>query len=156
VPRVAHEAIDVAERRLRGQRDGVFRLLGPEDPDQLPQLLQRLPTGLLHLAGQLRHLARVGGGHLDRAGLQDHEAHPVADDIVHLAGDPGALLEHRLAGQQLLLRLGPLRALDQRRHQHGARPGVRAQRSRQQHQEPRREGPLPGDFERVDRPGPQH
>src|SRR3712207_7895364 len=55
------------------------------------QLVERVATGHLHLLGQRGHPVPIVGGHLDRAGLQDHEADPVADGVVHLAGDAGPL-----------------------------------------------------------------
>jgi hypothetical protein len=73
-----------------------------------------------HLAGELHHALPVGRGHLDGARLKHHEAHPVPDRVVHLPGDPGALGEHGLAGQQFALALGPLGALAQRGQQQGA------------------------------------
>ena len=68
---------------------------------------------------------RVGGGHLDRAGLQHHEAHPVADGVVHLAGDAGALAEHGLAGHAARAR--PRRARPARAARRAAAARVRAQ-----------------------------
>ncbi len=82
-------------------------------------------------AGELLDPVPVGRGHLDRAGLQHHEAHPVADGVVHLAGDPGALAQHRLAGHQLPFGLGAFGSPAQRGEQvaRGSPPGPRRRRA---------------------------
>jgi hypothetical protein len=43
-----------------------------------------------------------------RAGLDDHDAHVVGDDVVQLAGDPGPLGGHGPVGLPLAVALGPL------------------------------------------------
>jgi hypothetical protein len=43
--------------------------------------------------------------HLQRAGVQHHQAHPVRDHVVHLPGDAGPLLGLGPFGLEVLLRL---------------------------------------------------
>ena len=47
---------------------------------------------------------------VDRFGLEHHHAHGVADDVVELACDAGALIGHRDACRRLSLALGERRA----------------------------------------------
>ena len=79
---------------------------GPQDADQIPQLVQgldaRRPQFLGRLPGRL-----VGGGDAQGAGLQHHQADPVGDHVMHLTGQPGPLLRPGLFGQQVLFALGP-------------------------------------------------
>ncbi len=109
-------------------------LVGAQQADELAQLLQSLPSRRLHLVGELAHLGGVLGGHLGRAGLQHHQADPVAHHVVHLPGDPDPLLEDRATGLQLL---GALRALGPLRRgpdQLGARRDIGAEGRRPQHE----------------------
>ncbi len=118
---VADQLLHVAEAGLRGQRRVLVRVL-LQHAEQLAQLLQRAAAGVLQLIGELADPVGVVGGHVDRAGLQHHEADPVTDHVVHLAGDPGPLGQHGLARPKLLLGLGPLGPLAQRGEQLG--PGA--------------------------------
>ena len=49
-----------------------------------------------------------------RPGVQGHHRQAVGEDVVHLAGDPGALGRPGRLGPQRRLGLGPLGPLDQR------------------------------------------
>ncbi len=86
---------------------------GPQDADQVSQLVQRLAAGRAQFLGGAPGRI-VAGGDAEGARLQDHQAEPVRDDVVHLARQPGALLRPGLLGQQGALPLGPLGAVAQR------------------------------------------
>jgi hypothetical protein len=63
------------------------------------QLVQRLASRLLHRCHRLQGALGVLGGHgFGRAGLDGHEADPVGDHVVQLAGDAGPFLDHDPAG----------------------------------------------------------
>ena len=110
--RLLDELVDVLEARLRDERR---RLLGPaQHADEAAHLgergaaglldgLQRLALALLVLAQQPPH----------RRGLHRHHAHGVADDVVQLARDAGALLGDGRARLDLSLELESLGALAQ-------------------------------------------
>ena len=92
-----------------GSEGGV---VGPDAAEEPAQFGQRLPAGRLDRPQRLSHLRgplveRVAGGRcLDR-----HDAHAVADDVVHLAPDPGLLLGGRPFHVGLALGLEPGGAL---------------------------------------------
>ena len=132
--RLLDQAGQVGECRLRRQRRFLDQLVGAQQADQLAQLLQGLTSGGLHLVGQLSHLGRVLGGQLGRAGLQHHQADPVAHHVVHLPGDPDSFREDGATGLQLLGALRALGPLRRRQDQLGARRDVGAERRRPQHE----------------------
>ena len=72
----------------------------------MAQLVQGLASGLLHRAHRLKGGLGVLGGHgLGRARLHRHDADPVGDHVVQLAGDAGPFLGHDPAGLGGLLPL---------------------------------------------------
>ena len=98
-------------RRGVGARD-VALAVGPEDADGPAHLAQRVAARRLDLARRLGRGVRVApdqaaGG----AGLDDHHADAVGDDVVHLAGDPGPLLADRQPGLLVAVALGSYGAL---------------------------------------------
>ena len=119
VPVAGDQRRDVAQRGLRledgrrgvGARD-VALAVGPEDADGPAHLAQRVAARRLDLARRLGRGVRVA---LDQAaggaGLDDHHADAVGDDVVHLAGDPGPLLADRQPGLLVAVALGPYGAL---------------------------------------------
>jgi hypothetical protein len=87
-----------------------------QDAQQPAHVVDRLAPGGLDGGQRLAHLRLLALEHPRRAlGLHDHDADVVRDDVVQLAGDAGALVGHRLAGAQLALALGALRALAEER-----------------------------------------
>ena len=65
----------------------------------MAQLVEGLASRLLHRAHRPQGaLGVLGGDGLGRARLHRHEAHPVGDHVVQLAGDAGPLLDHDPAG----------------------------------------------------------
>ena len=84
----------------------------PEHADHLAQLVQRGHPGRAQRRGRVPG-RRVGRGHLQRPGLQHHQRHPVADHVVHLRGQAGALLGPGPLGQQVLLAVAALGAFTQ-------------------------------------------
>ena len=84
-------------------------------PEQPARLGQRLAAGLLDRGERLARRRLLGAeGVALRAGLDDHHAHVVGDEVVQLAGDPRALVGHRLARAQVALALEQLRARGER------------------------------------------
>ena len=83
------QPLQVGEGRLRGERGVVVAAAAA--PTSWRSSSSACRPASCTLPGQLADPVRVVGGHLDRAGLQHHQAHPVADDVVHLPGDPGPL-----------------------------------------------------------------
>ncbi len=74
--------------------------------EQVAQLGHRVAAGGLDGEERLLGLVDVGGEHLPRgAGLDDHQADVVADDVVQFAGDAGALGVDRALGRALPLPL---------------------------------------------------
>lgn len=72
-------------------------------------LRESLATGLLDGSQRRAGSARIALHHLfGRCGLDHHRAEAVSDDVVQLAGDPGALLLSRVCGGPDLLVRGPL------------------------------------------------
>ena len=83
-----------------------------------PQLVQRLVGGVAdqrRLGPHLLGAQVVAEG--ERAGAHRHVRDAVGDDVVHLAGDPGAFGGTSLGGAQLLFGLGPFGALAEVPHQ---------------------------------------
>ena len=106
-PRFAHlrhEGREVVEARLRRERVVGVRA---EHPDQAAHLGEGAAADLLD---RLEHLARravvLAEDAPFRARLDDHHRHVVRDHVVELAGDPRALLDHRLARGEVALALG--------------------------------------------------
>ncbi len=63
----------------------------------MAQLIERLASRLFHRFHRLQGTLRVAGSNgLGGACLHCHQAHPVGDNIMQLASDPGSLLGHRL------------------------------------------------------------
>jgi hypothetical protein len=100
----------VLEARLRRQRG---RLLGTaEDADEPPHLGKRLATGLLDDQQRLPLSFLLGVQEAtDAGGLDRHDAHRMADDVVELACDAGPLLGNGCAGFLGALELDPGGAL---------------------------------------------
>ena len=92
------------EARLGSERGC---LLGaPEHADEPAHLGQRLAPGLLDDLERLALLLLIGlEPTANRARLDGHHAHAVADDVVELARDPGALLGDGFASFVLPLAL---------------------------------------------------
>jgi len=76
----------VADARLRGEPGLLVRIA--QDAEQAAHLGQCLPPAVLDLFQGRRGRA---SRRLGRGGLQDHDAEMMGDDVVQLAGDPGAL-----------------------------------------------------------------
>ena len=75
-------------------------------PEQAAQLAQRLaPRALDGQRRRARVVWLVADHSPRRAGLHDHRRHRVCDQVVQLARDPHALVEHRRAGAVLALEL---------------------------------------------------
>ena len=104
---------ELGQLREVGLRRQLVGLVGAaEEAEQAVQLDDGLPAGGLDRAERL--LGLVGLPRHDaprRAGLDAHDADVVGDDVVQLARDPHALLEHGAAGVllPLALQLGRLR-----------------------------------------------
>ena len=112
-----------------------------EHADHVTQLLERLAGAGPDDAGGAAHLVgRQVRPHLETAGVQRDEGHPVREDLVHLPGDAGPLGMPRLLGEQPLLGLGTLGTFPQRGDELAPGPGEHA----------------PGQHRRVERGGPQH
>ena len=83
-----------------------------EDPEQTLQLADGLPRlGLDREQGLLRLLWVPVDRHSCGGGLYPHEAHPVRDDVVQLAGDAGPLLGQHLRGPRAALGFHPVHVL---------------------------------------------
>jgi hypothetical protein len=97
--RALDQLAEAVERRRRlGLRGRV------EDAEQDVHLGQRVGPGVAD--ARRRVLGARGIGRQDPAGaarLHDHDADAVRDYVVHLAGDPAALVGHRLLGLALAL-----------------------------------------------------
>jgi hypothetical protein len=82
--------------------------------DHAAQFLQRVPS---RCPQQLSGGAHLVGGHLgpylQRPGVQGDQRDLVCQDVVHLAGNPGALGRACLISQHPLLGLGALGPLTQ-------------------------------------------
>jgi hypothetical protein len=115
--------------------------LAAQHAHDAPQVGQRLAAGLLDHPQRFTRRCRVRGGHEPRrAGLNDHHAYVVCDDIVQLARDPVALFTQCPRGPPPLLVAqagGRLRQLARQPHVAGH---DKAGRGRDQHDRPRREG----------------
>ena len=102
---VREELLEVLQARLRRQRRRLFG--AAQYADHPPHLGERLATGLLDDLQRLAFLVLV---RLEQPahgrGLHRHHADAVADDVVQLAGDPGALLGDGEACLLLTLQLG--------------------------------------------------
>ena len=105
---------------------------------------------------QLRRVARAQRVALeDPPGaprLHDHDAHRVRDDVVHLAGDPLALLDHGALGMRGAALVGPRDRLVQLAGQAGAAAG-RAAREAERRHEQGREGDVAERERAADRSG---
>ncbi len=115
------ELADLGQRRLRRERG---RLVGAvEHAEQVAHLAQRLAAGALDPRRGLERAGRVAVEDAARAaGLHDHHAHRVRDEVVHLARDPAPLVDRRLALRVLVGLREPRRGLVQL----GAQPRARA------------------------------
>jgi hypothetical protein len=88
---------EVPETRLRRALGGLG--VAAQHPEQAAHLVERLAGGLAD-GGEVAHAVLgqpadpVGGG----LGLDRDHGHVVGDDVVQLAGDPGALLQDGPAG----------------------------------------------------------
>jgi hypothetical protein len=123
LPGAPHERLEAGEAGLRRARRGV--VLGLEEPEQPAHLAERLAPDPLDLPGRLgRALGVARQDAAGAAGLHDHHAHAVGDDVVHLARDAAALLGHR----RLRLALVRLLGEDGRLVQLGGEPRARPQR----------------------------
>ena len=122
------ELADLGQRRLRRERG---RLVGAvEHAEQVAHLAERLAAGALDPRRGLERAGRVAVEDPARAaGLHDHHAHRVRDEVVHLARDPAPLVDRRLA-LRVLVGLGePRRGLVQLGAQPRARRARRARRA---------------------------
>ena len=110
---VLDDVVEIADRRLRRQFGSV--VVVAQHPEHPSHLAQGLPAGLLDVFERLSRT--VGLGRDDSSSgsrLDDHHAHPVGDDVVQVACDPGSFIEHGLPRQQLAFGLGPHRTLLER------------------------------------------
>ena len=102
--RALEQRVERAQRGLRRQRR--LLLVRVQHAEQPPHLGQRLAAGALDLLGRGHRAPGVALQDPPRAaGLHDHDADAVGDDVVHLARDPPALLgggAQRLALVRLL------------------------------------------------------
>ena len=140
------ERVELRRARLGRQRLAVRARLGPQDAEQAAHLGQRL-------AARVADRAQRGGGgrrallgaRRRAVGLHDDDRQRVRDDVVQLAGDPGAL--ERGADRGLLIALERQQpvALLQRVELRPARAPPRAERRRQQHGHHRRGRDLAAD-----------
>jgi hypothetical protein len=95
-PRLVHEPRNVRKAGLWTHILDVG--FWSEYSEQVAQLIERLASRRLHRVHRLRGGLRVvGGNRLGGACLHRHQAHPVGDDVVELACDPGSLLGNRSA-----------------------------------------------------------
>ncbi len=100
--------VELSESGLRQPRRLVIELA--QHAEQAPQLRDRLAGGVLDRAKRLPRPFGIGVQHLlRRRGLHTHQADAVRDHVVELAGDPRALLDHRLTSLLLALPLEPRR-----------------------------------------------
>ena len=100
-----------------------------QHPEDVTELLERLPAGLADQGGLLGG-GRVGQRHLQRPGVQDHQADPVGDHVVHLPGDAGPLLGPGPLGVEQLLPLQALGLAAQVPDQRPADPDPQAEQDR--------------------------
>ena len=111
--RALDERADARHRRLRGARV-VLVVVAVQDAEQPPHLGERLAARALDLRRGGDRALRVALEDPPRAaGLHDHHADAVRDDVVHLARDPAALVGRgalRLELVRLLLAHAPPRA----------------------------------------------
>ena len=133
-PRAAPPTRSSSRSRPGGRRPRLARRV-PEHPQRRPQLGQRVPARAPDRLERRAHLRRdrLPGRpllveHVQRdAGLHGHHRQAVADDVVHLAGDPQPLLVRRPAAVLLAvavhgLAAAPAQQRDQRgQHGEGAR-----------------------------------
>ncbi len=110
-----HELGDRGQRRLGDElRPTVVDGVVAQDAENAPHLVHRLPAGQLDHFERSLGLLRIRRQLAPRrAGLDHHHAHRVRDHIVELSGNARSFLGHALAGEELLLPLGPLRPLGQ-------------------------------------------
>ncbi len=83
---------------------------GAQDAHEVAELGQRLAARGPELFRALADLV-VLGGHLHRAGVQDHEVQAVGDDVVHLRREPDAFVGSGLFGEEIAF--GSFRAVDE-------------------------------------------
>ena len=114
-----------------GRSNGPGRVGVAEHAEDLPQVDERL-VGVL-----LDHVRRPGGllgcqvrPEGERAGVHRHQRDPVRQHVVHLAGDPRALVRASLRDPQRLLALRPFRTVAQRRQQLSPGADVETDRDR--------------------------
>ena len=142
----------VDQRRQVGERHTTQRRgVGLQHAEHVTQLLQRLPGGDPDQLGLLPHQRRIAaGGQLERAGVQRDQRHLVGQQVVHLAGDAGALGRPGRLLVPAPLGLGPLGLLPPRRGQRLPGRGVDARPDQQAGRPDRREQVLPVDCAGVD------
>lgn len=88
------QGVQVADARLRAEQPFVVRAVRvrPQDAQDAAEFAHGLPAGVAEEAQGLGGpLVVVGGEGGCAVGEPDHDGEVVADDVVHLAGDPGAL-----------------------------------------------------------------
>ena len=90
---VPNERVELCKGRLRRHRD--LLVLGAEHAEQPPHLVERLRGGSLDRVDGRAGVVGLGLEAVPRpSGLEDDDADRVRDDVVQLAGDARALLEH--------------------------------------------------------------
>jgi hypothetical protein len=140
------EPVEAVERRRR-------RGLDVQHPEQALELDERLAAGVGdQLGGLLCALRLACEDPPGAARLHDHDAHRVRDDVVHLACDPLALLDHRPLGLRGAALVGPCRGLVQLAGQAGTAAG-RAAREAEGSREDGREGDVADGERAADRAG---
>ena len=102
---LAASCAELAHAGLRRQL--VLVAVLAQEPEQAVQLRDGLPARRLDRGQRLLRLGLIAVDHEARgARLDAHHAHVVRDDVVQLARDPHALLEHRPPRVLLALALG--------------------------------------------------
>lgn len=127
--RLVDQPGQVGQGRLRRTRRGLLAFVDPQHAEYLAQLVQRLPADLADepdLAGVLaiRHADFQGSG------VDDHQADPMGDHIMHLPGDPRPLFHTGLRRQQVLLTFEAFGLLPQVQHHRPPRPHIHAGQDR--------------------------
>jgi len=119
---LAHVTLDAdlhAETRIADRGDEPWELAEPgpwahivaiiglaQEAKQLVQLIDSLPAGRFDGGERCTRRGWIARQHdACRAGLHAHHADVMSNDIVQLAGDPHALIEHRTTRALLTLKL---------------------------------------------------